>query len=102
VRHLDGAISRPAPDHGAAGHLPEPYLLVAGGPVPAPQSRGPLGPTLARVRAAMAPHLSRRVAPNFGNDAAAIQPPDVLARLREIKRSRDPHRVIRGNCPLLL
>jgi hypothetical protein len=48
----------------------------------------------------MGPYLSGRVAPNFGDDAAAVFPADVLDRLRGIKRGRDPHGVIRGNRPL--
>ncbi|WP_028929313.1 hypothetical protein [Pseudonocardia asaccharolytica] len=55
---------------------------MAGGPVPAPELAAPTAATLGRVRGAMAVHGSGRSPPNFGDDAAAIYPPTVLARLR--------------------
>lgn len=36
-----------------------------------------------------------------GERAAAAFPGDVLARLRDVKRARDPHGVLRGNSPVL-
>jgi hypothetical protein len=57
--------------------------------------------SMGRVRAALDAHSSGHTPPNFGDDAATIYPPDVLARLRDVKRRRDPNGVIRGNRPIL-
>ena len=101
VRRLGGALSRPVDDAGAAGHVPEPYLLTCVGAVPVPPMAEPLAACLADVGAALAPHRSGRAPLNSGADAAAIYPPDVLDRLRQLKRSRDPGGAIRSNRPLL-
>jgi mannose-6-phosphate isomerase-like protein (cupin superfamily) len=101
IRHLGGEPSRQSADQGSAGHLSQPYRLILGGAVPAPQLAPALASSMGRVRAAMASRSSGRTPPNFGDHAASIYPPDVLARLQEIKRRRDPSRVIRGNRPLL-
>jgi FAD/FMN-containing dehydrogenase len=100
LRHLGGALARPAEHHGAAGHIPQPFLLVMGGPVPDPLAAPGLAAAIDRVTAAMRPYSSGRLPPNFGTDAASVYPPDVLARLRAIKQQRDPHGVIRSNRPL--
>jgi hypothetical protein len=101
IRHLGGALSRPPDGHGALGHLPEPYLMLCGGPVTDPGLAAGLRADIDRVGTALAPHGGDRVPPGFGEDAAAIYPPDVLARLRQLKRVRDPRGVIRSNRPVL-
>jgi FAD/FMN-containing dehydrogenase len=101
LRHLGGALSRPADDPGAAGHIAEPYGMVCVGSVPVPQLAEALASTLAQVGRAMAGHSSGRTPLNSGDDAAAIYPPAVLGRLRRIKQSRDPNGVIRGNRPVV-
>lgn len=102
IRHLGGALAEPGT--GASGPLAEPYLLQMLG----------VGskPDLARAsRAAQA-----RIAERFGavvagpkpytlltpeETAADAFPEPTLARLRELKRSRDPHGVFRANHPVL-
>jgi hypothetical protein len=37
-----------------------------------------------------------------GEQAASAFPASTLARLRDLKRSRDPHGVIRANFPVLV
>jgi FAD/FMN-containing dehydrogenase len=101
IRHLGGALSRPEPHHGAAGHLPEPYVMVTGGPVPHPDTAVEVEEGVARVLGALARFGSGRTPPNFGDDAVTAYPPDVLTRLRRVKRERDPYGVVRGNRPLL-
>jgi len=101
IRHLDGELSRPALGHGALGHLPEPYMMVCGGPVPESGSALELQSRIDRVGAALSGHAAGRTPPNFGDNAASIYPAAVLTRLRQIKRRRDPHGVIRSNRPVL-
>jgi hypothetical protein len=101
IRHLDGSLGRPAPGHGALGHLPEPYSMVCGGPVVEPASAPELQACIDRLDAALARFGSGRRPPNFGHAAADIYPPDVLAQLQQVKRQRDPDGVIRSNRPVL-
>ncbi|HEX2317101.1 MAG TPA: FAD-binding oxidoreductase [Thermomonospora sp.] len=97
IRHLGGALARPS--SGASGALAEPYSLYLFG-VPA-------GPEVARgIRArqeeivqAVAPVLGSRKPYTYlapGEDATAAFPADTVARLRDLKRDRDPHGVIRA------
>jgi FAD/FMN-containing dehydrogenase len=100
LRHLGGAFARPGDHHGAAGHIREPYLLLTAGAVADPPAAPVLVASIDRVAAAMATHGSGRTPPNFGPDAVSVYPPDVLDRLRSIKRQRDPHGVVRSNRPV--
>jgi FAD/FMN-containing dehydrogenase len=101
LRHLGGALARPADGHGAISHVPEPYLMVCGGPVTDADAAAELDARIGRIRAALAGHVGDRTPPNFGHDAAGVYPPEVLDRLRRIKRERDPRGVVRSNRPVL-
>lgn len=102
IRHLSGALA--GPGSGASGTLDEPYLLQMVGAGP--------DPDLARaVRAKQARFVERfesviagrkpytLLAP--GETAADAFTGPVLARLRELKRSRDPQGVFRANHSVL-
>lgn len=98
IRHLSGALA--GPGGGASGTLDEPYLLQMVGTGP--------DPDLARaVREKQARFAERFEAVIAGRKpytlltpeetAADAFPGPVLARLRELKRSRDPQGVFRAN-----
>ncbi|MEU6750717.1 FAD-binding oxidoreductase [Spirillospora sp. NPDC046719] len=102
IRHLSGALA--GPGTGASGALDEPYLLQMVGAGPAPD--------LARaVRAKQARLVERFEAVVAGRKPYTLLTPEetaadaftgpVLARLRELKRSRDPHGVFRANHSVL-
>ncbi|MFF0309184.1 FAD-binding oxidoreductase [Streptosporangium sp. NPDC004379] len=104
LRHLGGALARPAEGGGACGHLAEPYILGLIGVVPDPG----LAPAVADRREAIVARLGRYVSGRkpftylgSGERAAAAFPDDVLARLRDVKRARDPRGVFRSNHPVL-
>lgn len=101
VRRLGGALARPPADHGALGHIADPFLLVAGAVVPEPGLAATTHEQLDTLERAMTPFATGRTAPNLGRDPERLHPPEVLTRLREIKTRRDPHRVIRSNQPVL-
>ncbi|MBO2457576.1 FAD-binding oxidoreductase [Actinomadura violacea] len=87
LRHLAGALAEADPARGAGGTLAEPYLLVTGPVIPA----------------GLGPHVSGRKPYTFlapGESAAHAFPPPTLTRLRHIKDTRDPHRVLRANFPV--
>jgi hypothetical protein len=100
IRQLGGALARHSETHGAIGHVDEPYLLIYGGVVAAPELAGPIAGLVNRVRAAVRPFSAGRTVPNFAAEAEHAYPPDVLARLGAIKRERDLRGVIRSNRPV--
>ena len=100
IRHLGGAFTRPTSDPGAIDVVPQAYALIGGGPAPTPGQLTDVRAAINRVHAAMEPYDSGRHPPNFG-DVERIHAPDALARLRDVKRQRDPVGVIRSNRPVL-
>ncbi len=99
IRHLGGALARAADHPGALVQVPQPYALLANGPT-TPETADDTRASLDRVRAAVAPYDSGRDPANFGA-VERIHAPDVLDRLRDLKRRRDPAGVIRSNRPVL-
>ncbi|WP_182904422.1 FAD-binding protein [Microbispora sp. H13382] len=104
VRHLGGALSGPVAGGGAAAPVAEPYLLGMIGPVMSPEGGRAVAARLAEIARAMAPHTTGRKPFTYlhGDEkAASAFDADTLARLREIKRRRDPAGVFRSNQPVL-
>ncbi|MFI6181696.1 FAD-binding oxidoreductase [Nonomuraea sp. NPDC051191] len=102
IRHLGGALTRPG--GGAGGALAEPYLLYLLGPGATPQLTQAVRAKQDAIAAALGDRVSGRKPYTFlapGERAAQAFPEPALARLREIKRSRDPHGVFRANYPVL-
>ncbi|GAB1816968.1 FAD-binding oxidoreductase [Herbidospora sp. RD11066] len=104
VRHLGGALARPSETHGAHGHIAEPYLLGLLGVAPAPPVAEMVTRRQAEISRELVPYTTGRKPFTYlgpGEKAAAAFPADALARLREIKRRRDPHGTFRSNYPVL-
>lgn len=98
IRHLGGALAKPVPGGGAAGHLDEPYLAYLFGlPSQATADR------IEGLSKALVPHTTGRKPYTMlhdGDSAASAFPRETLARLRDLKRTRDPRGVIRANFPV--
>jgi FAD binding domain len=104
LRHLGGALARPAAHPGAVGTVQENYQLFVLGIPAVPQLVEPLKAELGAVAQAMAPFVSDRQMFNFlgmGADPSTAFAPEALERLRAIKSERDPMGVIRSNRPVL-
>ncbi len=104
IRHLGGALARTRPGDGACGHIAEPYLLNMIGIAPGPDAARQVADRFASVERATLPYTSGRKPFTFlgaGEKAAAAFPGETLARLRDIKRRRDPHGVFHSNFPVL-
>jgi FAD/FMN-containing dehydrogenase len=104
IRHLGGALRLPAPGGGAAGHIEESHLLYLFGVPGTPQQASAVRDRQAAIADALVPCTSGRkpftyLAP--GESAASAFPAHVLARLRDVKRGRDPLGVFRSNYPVL-
>ncbi|MEV3983451.1 FAD-binding protein [Nonomuraea sp. NPDC049758] len=99
VRHLGGAVARPVEGGGAVERLAEPYLVHALG-LPSPE----VAERMERLGKSLVPFSTGRrpfTMLHGGEQAAAAFSPETLARLRDLKRARDPLSVIRSNFPVL-
>ena len=104
LRHLGGALAHPGPDAGALGAIAEPYLLYGFGLAFEPGLAAAVGDRLAALPAELAGAATGRKPATFlapGERAAAAYDDAALARLTDLKRSRDPQGTIRGAYPLL-
>ncbi len=103
IRHLGGALAEARPDAGARGPLTEPYLLYCLG-LGLPHLADAVRARRTAIVGAVSGQISGRKPYTFltpEESAAAAFDSATLTRLREIKRARDPHGVIRANYPVL-
>ncbi|MFC0861291.1 FAD-binding oxidoreductase [Sphaerimonospora cavernae] len=104
LRHLGGALARPAGSGGACGHIEEPYLLGMLGVLVTPEAADPIRDRQKSISRTLTPYTSGRKPFTFlapEESAASAFPSDVLTRLRGIKHRRDPAGVFRSNHPVL-
>ena len=95
VRHLGGALARPAPEGGAQPSIDASYLLYAASVTPTPDLAGPVRAHVRTVKNALAPwHASYYYyyVEETPAAAAAVLPPASHRRLKEIKAAYDPTR----------
>jgi hypothetical protein len=103
IRSLGGALAEPDAGAGASGAVTEPYLLSLVG-LGLPHIADATRAKQAEVVSGLKARISGRKPYSLlspGETAAASFSGDALARLREIKRTRDPHNVFRANYPVL-
>ncbi|WP_166848181.1 FAD-binding oxidoreductase [Isoptericola sp. BMS4] len=104
LRHLGGALAAPEDDAGALGPITEPYLLYAFGLAFEPGLATAVGGRLDALPVKLDGVATGRKPATFlapGESAAAAYDDAALARLRELKRARDPQGTVRGAYPLL-
>ncbi|NUR90563.1 MAG: FAD-linked oxidase, partial [Nonomuraea sp.] len=102
VRHLGGALA--GDGGGPGGALAEPYLLYLLGPGAGPERTQAVRDKQDAVVAALGDRVSGRKPYTFlapGERVAQAVSGPALARLRELKRARDPQGVFRANYPVL-
>jgi FAD binding domain len=100
LRHLGGALGRPDPDGGALSHLDAGFAMYSVGMLMAPELGEAIRGHLKRIEGAMRPWAATGAYYNFTEspcDVDAILPPDVCARLAEVKRRWDPESRIVAN-----
>ncbi|KAB8188950.1 FAD-binding protein [Nonomuraea phyllanthi] len=103
IRHLGGALTEAGDGAGASGAVTEPYLLGLLG-LGLPHAADATRARQAEVIADLETYISGRKPYTMlspGETAATSFSRSTLARLREIKRARDPHNVFRANYPVL-
>jgi FAD/FMN-containing dehydrogenase len=103
LRHLGGALGRPAPHAGALGSLAGEYLMYACTIPMAPELVAAFEATAPRLLAALAPAGDGRGYLNFTEgetDPATFYEPAAYERLRAVKGAIDPGDVFRSNHPI--
>ncbi|WP_067489962.1 FAD-binding oxidoreductase [Actinomadura hibisca] len=103
LRHLGGALSRPADNGGATGPLTEPHALYMLGAAPDRDAETAVRERQDEIATALLSQTSGRKPYTFlapGETAAAAFTAGTLERLRDVKRSHDPHGVFRANYPI--
>ena len=100
IRHMGGALSRPAENGGALSHLDAEFAMFGIGMPMTPELGQAIEAHLDALHEAMAPWAADGGYFNFAErpcDADAILPADVCARLADVKREYDPDSRIIGN-----
>jgi FAD/FMN-containing dehydrogenase len=97
VRHLGGALARPAPGGGAQPSIDAKYVMFAGGLTPTPDVAEAVRGQAQAVKDALASWHASYDYYNFEETpaaAGAVLPPASYRRLQQIKARYDPDRVI--------
>src|SRR5215469_12987840 len=97
IRHLGGALARPAPGSGAQSEIGAKYLMFAGGFTPTPELAAVVRARARAVKDALTPWHAGYDYYNFAETPAgahAVLPPASYHRLQQIKASYDPGQVI--------
>jgi hypothetical protein len=97
VRHLGGALARPAPDGGAQAQIDASYAMFAAGFTPTPELAATVRGHAQAVKDALAAWHASYDYYNFEETpapASAVLPPASYHRLQKIKASYDPDQAI--------
>jgi hypothetical protein len=100
LRHLGGALARPAENGGALDKLDGEYLLFGVGLLMDPAMREPITAHLDKLTETMEPWAAPGGYYNYAErpcDVDAILPEETCRRLAQVKRSWDPDELIRAN-----
>jgi UDP-N-acetylenolpyruvoylglucosamine reductase len=103
VRHLGGALARPAAAHGALSCLEAGYSVFAVGPAPTPTFGHRVEQHIEEIQAALAPWEADRTYLNFASrrlEPEAFFTETARRRLRRVKATYDPHDAVRSNQPV--
>ena len=100
LRHLGGALARPAKNGGALDRLDGEFVMLGIGMLMDPALKDPLDAQLDGLADAMQPWAAEGGYYNYAEracDVDAILPEETCGRLAKVKRSWDPDDLIRAN-----
>jgi hypothetical protein len=100
LRHLGGALRRPAENGGALEKLDEEFVMQGVGMLIDPALREPIDGALDKLADAMNPWAAEKGYFNYAErpcDVDALLPADTSSRLAQVKRSWDPGDLIVAN-----
>jgi FAD binding domain len=100
LRHLGGALGRPADNGGALNKLDGEFVMLGIGMLMDPALKDPIEGQLNKLAEVMQPWAAEGGYYNYAErpcDVDAILPEETCRRLSQVKRSWDPDEVIRAN-----
>jgi hypothetical protein len=100
LRHLGGALARPAENGGALDKLDAEYVMLGIGMPMTPELGEAINEQLDKLGDAMKPWAAEGGYYNYSErpcDIDAILPADTCARLADVKRKWDPDEMVRAN-----
>jgi hypothetical protein len=100
LRHLGGALRRPAANGGALEKLDEEFVMQGVGMLMDPALRDPINGALDKLADAMNPWAAERGFFNYAErpcDVDALLPAETCKRLAQVKRNWDPDDLILAN-----
>jgi FAD/FMN-containing dehydrogenase len=100
LRHLGGALARPAENGGALDQLDGGFVMLGIGMMMDPAMKDPIEGQLDKLADAIKPWTAQGGYFNYAErpcDVEAILPPETCQRLAQVKRSWDPEGLIRAN-----
>jgi hypothetical protein len=100
LRHLGGALARPAQNGGALDKLDGEFVMLGVGMLMDPAMRDPITAQLDKMADTMKPWAADRGYFNYAErpcDVEALLPAATCERLAHVKRSWDPHDLILAN-----
>ena len=101
IRHLGGALARPAPGGGAQANIDASYAMFAAGFTPTPELADAVRGHAQAVKDALAPWHASYDYYNFAETpASAVLPRDSYHRLQKIKATYDPDQAIIATHPV--
>lgn len=104
VRHLDGALGRPRPEHAALASVEAGYALYAAGIAATPELGAACDAHLRVVNEALEPWTTPHIVMNFAEtrrDPVAFWGGEAHERLCRLKQEIDPGDLFRANHPVL-
>jgi hypothetical protein len=104
IRHLGGALARPAPEHGALSAIESPYVMFAVGMAPTPEATAVVNEQVDGVKDALAPWRGTHDYLNFVERkvrSRSLYPNEITyRRLQAVKAVYDPQDIIQSNHPI--
>jgi hypothetical protein len=100
LRHLGGALARPAENGGALDKLDGEFVMLGIGMLMDPAMKDPIDAQLDKLAEAVKPWAAEGGYYNYAErpcDVDAILPEETCRRLSQVKRSWDPDELIRSN-----
>jgi hypothetical protein len=103
IRHLEGELAKPRPEHGALAAIEASYALYAVGITPTPAAGEVVAEHVRRLTRAIEPWTARQRYLNLTDtrdDGGTFWSPEAYHRLQQIKADVDPENLIRANHPV--
>jgi hypothetical protein len=103
IRHLGGALARPAAEHGALASIDAPFAVFAVGVAADEATKASVVEHIDAVRGALGPWDAGRSYLNFAGrrtDPRRLFTEQAFHRLRRVKAHYDPAGLIRANHPI--